>query len=141
MALRRFSDQERKRRKAEEQRRRRASEKGRAWSKEYYSRPEVKAKKRELSRRPSQVDSRRNCAYKKDFGITLETYKQLVIAQAGLCLICGKTEKRRLAVDHDHVSGKVRGLLCGNCNRGLGLFKDNPRLLANAIAYITDELR
>lgn len=50
------------------------------------------------------------------------------------CVICGSNEA--LVVDHDHVSGKVRGMLCGHCNRGLGHFKDDPELLEFARIYL-----
>jgi hypothetical protein len=59
--------------------------------------------------------------------------------QNGLCAICKKTETGKtsnLCVDHCHKTGKVRGLLCNNCNKGLGLFKDNPEVLLNASAYL-----
>jgi hypothetical protein len=61
-------------------------------------------------------------------------------AQDGKCAICGVHEayapRKRLAVDHDHRTGAIRGLLCGNCNVGLGQFKDSPELLAAAIRYL-----
>ena len=52
------------------------------------------------------------------------------------CMICGRKEK--LVVDHDHNSGKVRGLLCNHCNRGLGHFRDDPEVMAIAIEYINN---
>jgi hypothetical protein len=65
--------------------------------------------------------------------------------QRGRCYICGEPEKRRkdktgvirrLSIDHDHETGKVRGLLCANCNNMLGLALDNPVLLEKGAAYI-----
>lgn len=62
--------------------------------------------------------------------------------RSGVCKICGEPEKtkkqgtlRRLSIDHDHRTGKVRGLLCYYCNLGLGKFKDNPELLMKAYLY------
>jgi nitrate reductase cytochrome c-type subunit len=137
MATRVFTDEQRKQRKAEEQRKRRASEKGKAWTKEYYQRPEVKEKKRKASKLQKNVEMRRNWGYKKDFGISIEEYEVMYIKQNGLCLICKQEEtNRRLSVDHCHETGVVRGLLCGNCNRGLGLFKDNENSLFRALDYI-----
>ena len=79
----------------------------------------------------------------KDFGITHEEYIKMHEAQNGLCGICGEPEKAFmktktmfLAVDHDHETGEIRGLLCTNCNNGLGRFKDNIDLLKKAIQYI-----
>ncbi len=73
------------------------------------------------------------------FGLTLDEYNNVLENQDGLCAICRKTEKenKSLAVDHNHSTGQVRGLLCSNCNRGLGLFQENIERLANAIRYIT----
>lgn len=62
---------------------------------------------------------------------------ELYASQAGLCAICGKEpEDRRLAMDHCHATGRVRGLLCMHCNVGLGMFKDNKEVLEKAIAYL-----
>lgn len=76
---------------------------------------------------------------KQEFGLTLDQYEQLLRKQNGLCAICHQACKtgRRLAVDHDHNTGEVRGLLCGNCNRGLGMFNDNVVWLNRAIAYVS----
>jgi hypothetical protein len=74
----------------------------------------------------------------RKFGITLEQYDELLRAQGGFCAICGETncDSRALAVDHDHKTGKVRGLLCGNCNRGIGNLRDNQAILQRAIEYL-----
>lgn len=74
---------------------------------------------------------------RRRYGITMAEYLVMHEAQSGRCAICGKPENgKRLAVDHDHETGEVRGLLCQNCNRGLGLFVDNPELLERASAYL-----
>ncbi len=133
-----LTDQQRKANKAAEQRKRRASPLGRLWSAAYYRRPEVKARKKVLSKLPKQRDHIRNWELKKDFGITLEDFRRMEAEQNGLCAICSKAETngKRLSVDHCHTTKKVRGLLCGNCNRGLGLFKDNQAYLKEAIKYL-----
>jgi len=76
--------------------------------------------------------------YKIQFGITIEEYDRLLAEQGGVCAICGlpPDEDERLSVDHDHLTGKNRGLLHGGCNRGLGLFKDDPNLLDKAAEYL-----
>lgn len=78
---------------------------------------------------------------KRKYGMTEAQYLTLVASVNGRCCICGETPKpdklgRTLAVDHDHKSGQVRGLLCRSCNTGLGLFKDSEDLLLAAISYL-----
>ncbi len=72
------------------------------------------------------------------YGITEEQYDILLQVQKFKCAICGQLPvKKRLAVGHDHDTGRVRGLLCHNCNTGLGMFKDSPARLLRAIKYLT----
>lgn len=76
---------------------------------------------------------------RRDYGISLVEYDEMLEAQGGGCAICGKTpeeNRRRLAVDHDHETGEVRGLLCIRCNHGLGNFLDSSELLRSAIQYL-----
>ena len=80
-----------------------------------------------------------NTKLKKRFGITLEEFDEMYKTQNGKCLICGVTESclgHRLAVDHCHTTGKIRGLLCKSCNTAIGNFKDNINNLKNAIIYL-----
>jgi hypothetical protein len=65
-------------------------------------------------------------------------YEAMLTSQGGVCAICGRppSEKRRLAVDHDHATGAVRGLLCVPCNQALGRFQDSPDVLAAAAMYV-----
>jgi hypothetical protein len=83
---------------------------------------------------------------KKKYGIGLKEYKGMLFKQDGVCCICKlkesalnpRTKKARdLAVDHCHDTGKVRGLLCAQCNTGLGLLKDDISLLNKAIVYLS----
>ena len=77
----------------------------------------------------------------KVHGIGLSDYQDILAEQHGRCWICGYSDlsdpKMFPIVDHCHTTGRVRGLLCMNCNQGLGKFKDNPDLLIQAIAYLT----
>lgn len=72
----------------------------------------------------------------KKYGITIQQFEELFQKQEGRCSICKLSSKRRLAIDHDHKTGKVRGLLCVNCNLGLGNFQDDRDLLFEAFKYL-----
>lgn len=72
--------------------------------------------------------------FKRRYGITVEDYDAMVEKQKGECLICQR--RRRLVVDHCHTSLKVRGLLCGTCNTGLGAFSEDPKIIQRAIEYL-----
>jgi len=79
---------------------------------------------------------------KQTFGITSETYNRMFKLQGESCAICGTTEfnysrGKRPHIDHCHQTGKVRGLLCGHCNIGIGQFFDNVSFLEKAIQYLT----
>lgn len=74
---------------------------------------------------------------KRRLGITLDEYTKLAEKQGGVCIICGKKDDAfSLAVDHNEKTGKIRGLLCSLCNRGLGFFRDDPNLLSRAVDYL-----
>ena len=83
---------------------------------------------------------------KRYFGITPDDFIAIGNRQGWVCPICGlpPTEanghklKTKLHVDHDHKTGKVRGLLCNNCNAAIGYFADDIERLMNAIEYLTD---
>lgn len=80
-------------------------------------------------------------ALRKTFGLPPEEYDRMLTAQAGICAICSaKPNGKRLSVDHDHSTGRVRGLLCGLCNFALGAFRDNPDTMAAAIRYLKADL-
>ena len=73
------------------------------------------------------------------YGLTIEQYENMVKDQKGLCLICERHAsacRQRLNVDHDHITGKIRGLLCGPCNAALGIFQDDVENLKRAVAYL-----
>lgn len=84
-----------------------------------------------------RAKARRKSNYKKRYGITVEQYDQLFEYQGGRCAICNKTSTKKLNVDHDHNTGEIRGLLCGNCNKALGLFDDAIEALQAAIDYLS----
>lgn len=73
---------------------------------------------------------------KRKLGITKEEYLNLLEKQNGVCAICNQTCTKSLAVDHDHTTSKIRGLLCNSCNRGLGYLKDSIAILKAATTYL-----
>ena len=75
----------------------------------------------------------------RNFGITLEQYNEMFVEQGGCCAVCGKHQtelNKALAVDHNHITGKVRQLLCGNCNTSLGLMNEDVILFEKLIKYV-----
>lgn len=106
-------------------------------------RTRVKAQRKEyLNRRPEA----RLATTLKQYGLTVDGYKSRLADQGNCCAICksestGSARTQRLCVDHDHQTGKVRGLLCASCNRALGLFKDSATVLETATRYIRNEYR
>ena len=78
---------------------------------------------------------------RRKFGITPEDFHSMSEAQNDVCAICGKAEgednrRTKLTIDHNHDTGKIRGLLCHNCNTAIGLFKDDISNISNAIDYL-----
>lgn len=121
------------------------------WGKKYRSDPIRKKKlnekckqyykeNREEIRKYSKNPGIKNSILKYKFGITLEQYEQMLTEQNKKCKIClnAFTETKYIHVDHCHTTGKVRGLLCPQCNMALGLLKDNECSLLRAIKYLKD---
>jgi hypothetical protein len=88
-------------------------------------------------------ETQRKSSLKVQFGITIADYETLFASQGGVCALCGKPEttrragvRIRLSVDHDHYTGRVRGLLCNRCNRILGCWADNFAQFRKAAAYL-----
>lgn len=88
---------------------------------------------------PEAIRKKRNGWIKYRHGLTLNEYEEKLAAQGSCCAICDvelKPEGHLTHLDHDHKTGKLRGFLCTNCNRGLGHFQDSPALLSFAMAYL-----
>lgn len=84
---------------------------------------------------------KRREALLRRYGITLERFDEMYRAQGGRCAVCGGSDSGdsrfdTLHVDHDHETGAVRGLLCGRCNRAIGMMKDDPDRLLAAASYL-----
>ena len=102
-----------------------------------------KARKRGLPSGDLKNKSRKSYL-KIVYGMTPEQYAQLLESQGGGCAICGNRENFRgnqkmHHVDHDHVAGRVRGILCAKCNSGLGFFDDDETKLTKAIVYLKQQ--
>lgn len=72
---------------------------------------------------------------KTKYNLSLEEYEEQVNWQSSCCLICCE-HVERLCVDHDHTTGQTRGFICDLCNKGLGMFKDNPETVERAFNYL-----
>ena len=113
------------------------------WQNKYESKsPESKEYWREYRHK---IRERKNI---EKFNISEETYNTMSKSQNDKCLICKKSEStidnrrkkvRRLSIDHCHTTNKIRGLLCGRCNMGIGLLDHSISILKNAINYLTEQ--
>jgi len=121
-------------------------EKDRRNSREYYYKNHEKQKA--YGRQRSQgmgFEGRKLHNLQMRFGLTLEQYQAMHDTQKGLCAICNlpettmdrrRGEPRMLAVDHNHATGKIRGLLCGDCNKAIGAMREKPENFLAAVKYL-----
>jgi hypothetical protein len=102
--------------------------------------PEIAKAYREIHKEQRKITYRKR-ALMRIYGITTEEYDLILESQGGVCAICGQVQnpiERPFAIDHNHTTGKVRGLLCNNCNLILGHARDNTYILENAIHYLKE---
>ena len=82
-------------------------------------------------------------AMKRNYGITIEDYDRMFKEQGGVCKICGTDNpgkgKGRFSIDHNHETGKVRGLLCYSCNVAIGHLQDDPAIALSAFNYLNEK--
>ena len=104
----------------------------------------------EREQRNKDVEKSRYRDVLKKHKISADDYNELVLSQNNLCKICGKEETKksrtkgeicRLALDHNHDTGKIRGLLCHHCNAAIGHLKEDIQLFHNAIEYLKEHLQ
>jgi len=120
-------------------------ERNRKRREQYASNPELQQKLKADAKkwRESNPQKAKRIRIRK-YGLSYEQFEQMVLDQGGKCAICGYSDRKKPlffpVIDHCHKTGKVRGLLCMNCNQGLGRFKDNATFLKNAIAYLHKNL-
>lgn len=95
---------------------------------------------KQLARYHANKDRYHDYHLKRHYGMTKGEYALMFEAQGGRCAICGSTNPstrtKRLDIDHCHETGRIRGLLCGNCNRGIGYLKHSINVLQSAIKYL-----
>jgi hypothetical protein len=100
-----------------------------------------KNRKRQIKRNTTFIDGiklSRILKIKQKYKLSMESYNDMLDNQNGLCKICNNKFDYDLHIDHCHTTGKVRGLLCRDCNQGLGNFKDNTDLMLSGIKYLQD---
>lgn len=108
----------------------------------YHRDPErglARAKKQQAELRKLTLNQRRNRTLKFRYGITIEDHREMMKRQDGRCALCRREPRSKLkplAVDHDHKTGKVRGLLCGLCNGFLGKVEADPTILERITPYL-----
>lgn len=102
-------------------------------------------RKNPLAMRAKRVKSDARCQARirhynlgRNYGMPVEAYDAMLDSQGGVCACCGGVNRdgKRLAVDHCHDSGHIRGLLCASCNAGIGMFHNDPAKLGMAITYL-----
>lgn len=99
------------------------------------------SKKCNPSYAPQELPSNKYRRYnlRNNYGITVEEFDRMVEDHNGVCAICGEPpggKHKILNIDHNHSNGEIRGLLCTNCNRALGWFRDDPIVLGKALDYV-----
>jgi hypothetical protein len=111
-----------------------------------YSKHKTAILQRSAEYKKRNPDRRHANDLRTKYGLNQDAHDQLLAAQAGHCALCDVApeqngRKKRLCVDHDHVTRAVRGLLCDKHNRAIGLFNDDPEMLARAIVYLKGRLK
>lgn len=112
----------------------------------YYKKNAEKIKARMRKWYANHLGYRQNQNLKRSFGITLNDYNKMLKEQKGVCAICGEKETRKnkygvksLAVDHNHKTDKIRGLLCMRCNLFIGGMKEDINMVLKVVDYLKND--
>jgi hypothetical protein len=106
---------------------------------EYRINHPAKVKENRQRWKQEHPDYGRKAHLRKVHGITVEQYNRMLQDQHGCCKICNHPTTSTLVVDHCHTTGNIRGLLCDDCNLGLGKFRDNVDYLQSAVQYLVNQ--
>lgn len=106
------------------------------------NREKIRAESRAYGQTPEGRREAREYNLKRLYGLTVAEFDEMANRQGGKCLICCRPPGgvRPLVVDHDHATGKIRGLLCNKCNAGIGQFEDAPERLISASEYLKEHM-
>ena len=105
------------------------------WRKKHPERYEALLERNRTVNKERRAEVNRRSHLRRKYGLSIEVYEFLCLVQDQKCAICGE-EVEKLHVDHEHGTGRVRGLLCGKCNKAIGLLNDDPQLLSAAAVYL-----
>lgn len=106
-----------------------------SWRSKNRDKVNATARKWYKKNRERNIDSVRRYQLRRKYGFAQELYEVYFFMQCGECAICGRKD-RRLVIDHNHKTGKIRGLLCTRCNLSIGSFEDSQELLLKAVMYL-----
>ena len=105
---------------------------------------DIRFKKWKMDNKERKKQYDREYNLMKNFNLSIDEYNKILDGQNGCCAICKTPQSeltRELSVDHNHDTGEIRGLLCSNCNRGIGHLKDDITILQSAISYLSIKKR
>lgn len=108
----------------------------RKWREENPEKYQAWLDRNRAANRPRKAQIDRRSYLERTYGITQEDYEFLAVSHDNKCAICGEPDEKGLHVDHDHATGRIRGLLCGSCNRAMGLFHEDPARFEAAGVYL-----
>jgi hypothetical protein len=107
-----------------------------AWKDNNKEKVKISQKKYRENNKEKNALKQREWKLKNKYGITFKEYNTMLEKQNGACAICGEIKNETLAVDHNHKTGEIRGLLCAHCNHVIGFAKDNVDILNKIILYL-----
>jgi len=108
----------------------------REWTAAWRAKNPEAARAKDRAYYAAHPETRRRYELRRKFDLAPEQYAEMLEAQGGACAVCRKEDRRALSVDHDHQTGRVRGLLCSTCNQAIGLLGDDAAALRAALAYL-----